>query len=200
MGRSAAVAPACRARSCSSVPSRTIAGRARRTVARVASVERPLPVDRNSVDPLTEGLSTEAHVPGQIWTVHSPAQLQAALDTHSDQLCVLMCKSKACRPCKMFMKKYMDIAERFPNLVLLQVLGDESPDTRKLMVSMKVKVTPTFALYRGGSQVETVTGVSEVKLLRALVDRMTPQELEGHEEDVFELEAAEREMAAQEAK
>jgi thioredoxin-like negative regulator of GroEL len=97
------------------------------------------------------------------------------------------------------MKKYIDITERFPSLVLLQILGDENAETRKLMVSMKVKVTPTFAVYRGGSQVDTVTGVSEVKLLRALVDRMTPRELEGHEEDVFELEAAERELAAQEA-
>jgi hypothetical protein len=38
--------------------------------------------------------------PTQVWTVHSPQQLQAALQLHSQQLCVLMCKSKACRPCK----------------------------------------------------------------------------------------------------
>jgi len=93
----------------------------------------------------------------------------------------------------------MDIAERFPGVLLLQIFGDESPDTRKLMVSMKVKVTPTFALYRGGGQVGTVTGVSDVKLLRAIVDAMSQEELEGHEEDVFELEAAEKEAAAAEA-
>lgn len=40
----------------------------------------------------------------------------------------------------MFLKKYMDIASRFPDTVLLQILGDESAETRKLMVSMKVKV------------------------------------------------------------
>jgi hypothetical protein len=175
------------------------------------------------------------------------------------------------------MKKYMDIAQRFPGAVLMQLYGDESADTRKLMVSMKVKVrrgrkdqgggsgrggdgrgasrcrrrpsarafgsvgrqgrdsssrapagqqgggaqrllqgraahthppasthppaqvTPTFALYRGGEQVGTVTGVSDAKLLRAMVDAMTPAELEGHEEDVFELEAAEKELAEQEA-
>lgn len=38
------------------------------------------------------------------------------------------------------MKKYMEIAEKFPGVVCLQIFGDESPDTRKLMVSMKVKV------------------------------------------------------------
>lgn len=60
-------------------------------------------------------------------------------------------------------------------------------------------MTPTFALFRGGQQVATVTGVSEAKLLRGMVDVMTPQELEGHEEDIFELEAAEKEEAAAEA-
>lgn len=39
-----------------------------------------------------------------------------------------------------FMKKYMHIAESFPEVVLLQMFGDESQETRKLMVSMKVKV------------------------------------------------------------
>jgi hypothetical protein len=39
-----------------------------------------------------------------------------------------------------FMKKYMYIAEQWPDVVLLQIFGDESPDTRKMMVSMKVKV------------------------------------------------------------
>jgi hypothetical protein len=38
--------------------------------------------------------------PAQVWTIHSPTQLQAALDRHGDKLCVLMCKSKSCRPCK----------------------------------------------------------------------------------------------------
>ena len=44
------------------------------------------------------------------------------------------------RTTPVFMKKYMDIAQRFPGVVLMQVYGDESPETRKLMVSMKVKV------------------------------------------------------------
>ena len=39
-----------------------------------------------------------------------------------------------------FLKVYMDIARRFPEAVLMQILGDESPDTRRLMVKMKVKV------------------------------------------------------------
>lgn len=128
--------------------------------------------------------------------MHSPQQLDAALAAHAGGLCVLMCKSKTCRPCKAFLKKYAAIAERFPRLVAMQILGDESAETRKLMMSMKVKVTPTFMIYRGGERAATVTGVSETKLLRALVDLMTPEELAGHEEDVFELEAAEREEAA----
>lgn len=181
------------------VPSRVARPRPARFNARVASVERPVAIDRPTVDPVSEGWSTEEHVPGQIWTIHSSQQLQEVLQTHSQQLAVLMCKSKTCRPCKMFMKKYMEIAEKLPGVVCLQIFGDESPDTRKMMVSMKVKVTPTFALYRGGEAVGTTTGVSDVKLLRAIFERLTPQELEGLQDEVFELEAAERELAEQEA-
>jgi hypothetical protein len=36
----------------------------------------------------------------QLWTLHSPQQLDAVLERHRGQLAVLMCKSKACRPCK----------------------------------------------------------------------------------------------------
>jgi hypothetical protein len=38
------------------------------------------------------------------------------------------------------MKKYVAAAERFPGAVMMQIYGDESPETRKLMVTMKVKV------------------------------------------------------------
>lgn len=61
------------------------------------------------------------------------------------------------------------------------------------------QVTPTFQLYRGGERAATVTGVSEVKLLRGIVDRMTADELAPHAEDLLELEVAERELAEQEA-
>jgi hypothetical protein len=73
------------------------------------------------------------------------------------------------------------------------------PQTPSLDPCVRPQVTPTFALYRGGSQVGTVTGVSDVKLLRGIVDALSAAELAGHEEDVFELETAENELAAQEA-
>ena len=91
------------------------------------------------------------------------------------------------------MKKYISMASRFPDVACMQLYGDESPDTRRMMVTMKVKVTPTFFLYRGGEVVGTVTGVDENKLLRAMVDKFTPEELAAHAEDVAALEAAEKE-------
>lgn len=166
--------------------------RATFTAARVAPQASAL-ADRqmNSLDPLSAEWSSEEHVPGQVWTVHSPQQLQEVLDKHAQQLVVLMCKSKTCRPCKTFMKKYMAVAQRYQDVLLLQIFGDESADTRKLMVTMKVKMTPTFELYRGGGSIGRVTGVSELKLQRAIVDAMTPAEHEAHAGDIADLEAAE---------
>lgn len=106
------------------------------------------------------------------------------LNQHPDQLAVLMCKSKACRPCKMFLRKYMRLAERFPEVLMLDIYGDESPGTRKSMMEWQVKVTPTFRMYRGTDLVDISTGINEKKLGRALLAHLFPAELAQHEADI----------------
>ena len=61
-----------------------------------------------------------------------------------------------------------------------------------------LQVTPTFTLYRGGggAPLATVTGPHETRLLRALVDALSPEERAAHAGDVAELEAAEAADAA----
>lgn len=51
----------------------------------------------------------EAWAPGRLLTVKSPAQFAALQAEHPEKLIVLMCKSHACRPCKMFTRKYLSI-------------------------------------------------------------------------------------------
>lgn len=67
------------------------------------------------------------------------------------------------------MSTYHSFAERFADSVLLEVVGDESPELRKLMKTWEVKVTPTFRLLRDGQLVETVTGTGNSKLLKAIL-------------------------------
>ncbi|EIE19106.1 thioredoxin-like protein [Coccomyxa subellipsoidea C-169] len=106
--------------------------------------------------------------------VHSALELEDKLQRHDGKLVVLMCKAASCRPCKMFARKYQRMAAEFSTqgAVFLEILGDESADTRKLMISMQIRVTPTFCLFRGTEVVQTVTGVNAENLQNAVREQL----------------------------
>lgn len=104
-----------------------------------------------------------------VTTIHSSAELDEQLEKAGSNLTVLMCKARSCRPCKMFGRKYSRIAESYPMTSFLEVIGDESADTRKMMIERQVKVTPTFMLFRNNELVHTVSGINDSNL-RAAVD------------------------------
>jgi thioredoxin-like negative regulator of GroEL len=89
----------------------------------------------------------------------------------------------------MFARKYSRIAEKVPEVVFLDVIGDENDNTRRMMIQQKVKATPTFQLYRGGELVDTVTGTNDKKLTREVVTHMTPEEQAAHPEEMALLAA-----------
>jgi hypothetical protein len=99
----------------------------------------------------------------------------------------------------MFLRKYTRLAERFPEVLMLEVYGDESPNTRKTMMEWQVKVTPTFRMYRGTDYVDTTTGTNDKKLGRALLAHLFPAELAQHEADIkdFMEEELDQPVAAQ---
>ena len=77
--------------------------------------------------------------------IHGPEDLEAALAAASDaSVVVLMAKSASCRPCKMFQRKYQRLAASTPNTTFLLITGDESKETRGMMMAMAVKVTFFF--------------------------------------------------------
>lgn len=102
--------------------------------------------------------------------IHGPEELDAILSAYPERLVVLQCKASSCRPCKMFARKYGRLAAATPDAVFLVITGDESAETRAMMMAMKVRVTPTFFVYRGGEIVKTATGVNENNLKAALDD------------------------------
>jgi hypothetical protein len=63
---------------------------------------------RTSLDPMAAAWE-EAWAPGRLLTVKSPEQFAQLQAEHPEKLIVLMCKSHACRPCKMFTRKYLSI-------------------------------------------------------------------------------------------
>lgn len=104
----------------------------------------------------------------QVTTIHSSAEFNSILDQNPDKLVVLMAKARGCRPCKMFSRKYARIADAYKDVLFLEIIGDESKDTRSLMIKMQVQVTPTFRLYRQGHCVHSHGGISDTNLTNAL--------------------------------
>ena len=43
-----------------------------------------------------------------------------------------------CRPCKAFMSTYIELANRFPDYSMLDIVGDENNATKKMMMDLKV--------------------------------------------------------------
>lgn len=90
-------------------------------------------------------------------------------------------------------------AQRFSDCILAEIYGDETPDTRKMMMKMDVRVTPTFRMYRQGDCVNVVTGTNEKKLMRGILSAMTAAELAAHEQeiaDTMSFDEAEQPVAA----
>ena len=67
-----------------------------------------------------------------------------------------------------FTRRYQRLAEKHTECDFLSMYGDETPATRKLMMEMEVKVTPTFMLYRGGQRVHSLCGINEDNLKSAI--------------------------------
>eukprot|EP00983_Pelagomonas_calceolata_P109407 1159554-Pelagomonas_calceolata.AAC.6 len=83
-----------------------------------------------------DAMRCRAYQPGKTFAIHSPEQFKTVVDSYSrDQgkLVILEAKSSHCRPCKKFASTYLQLAQRFKDCVFLEVVGDESPVTRRMM-------------------------------------------------------------------
>lgn len=66
----------------------------------------------------------------------------------------------------MFSRKYARAAQQYTDAVFLEIIGDETKDTRGMMIDMSIKVTPTFVLFRAGERVHSHGGINETNLHR----------------------------------
>jgi hypothetical protein len=106
-----------------------------------------------------------AWTPGKVHTVHSPQEFKAfVLERSGERPVVLMCKAQGCRPCKVFSRTYVRWAEANPEIICLDVIGDESKALRRMMILLDVKMTPSFFAYRYSDQIEAHSGNSDEKL------------------------------------
>ncbi|EFN51580.1 hypothetical protein CHLNCDRAFT_140076 [Chlorella variabilis] len=109
---------------------------------------------------------SEEELNSPVSLVHSPEEFQALMAANKDKMVVLMCKATHCRPCKLFARKYAAAAAQYSDALFTEIYGDETKATRQMMIDMKVRVTPTFAIFRGGEKVHSHGGINETNLHR----------------------------------
>ncbi|GMH44994.1 hypothetical protein BSKO_12951 [Bryopsis sp. KO-2023] len=139
-------------------------------------VARGLASDETDADvPLKDRIS-----PGNVVRLYSPDELDEAIEMFTDKVVVVQCKAKTCRPCMAFAKRYLRLADSYQDIAFFELYGDQNKESRKLMMTFGVKATPTFRIYLNGELQDTVVGINQKKVTKAI---LTPAGLWVEEED-----------------
>ena len=70
--------------------------------------------------------------------LHSSQEFQDVIEQNPGRLIVFMCKAQGCRPCKMFSRKFQRMAEQFDDAIFLDIMGDETKDTRVSLCDLNI--------------------------------------------------------------
>lgn len=108
--------------------------------------------------------------------VHSPQEFQDLMKANPGKLTILMAKAAGCRPCRAFAKHYYAAAKHYSDSVFVEILGDESLDNRGMMKELKIKVTPTFVLFRNGESVHQHGGINQKNFHTAIQEQLGAEE------------------------
>ncbi|KAG2453762.1 hypothetical protein HYH02_001973 [Chlamydomonas schloesseri] len=155
------------------LPGRQVCAHSARTLRPLRLAPRSLAdAPRQSVDPLANKPRAAGPTAGSVYPIYTPEEVEAILNANKEKLVIVMCKASHCKPCKAFMPKYQRMAEILTDSLLLELTGDQSPETKKLMVSWGIKSTPTFRMYRNGEVVASATGARENKVLPVLIEAL----------------------------
>lgn len=67
----------------------------------------------------------------------------------------------------MVLPKYVELSEKYPKVVFLKCIGDETPDAGALMKREGVRSVPCFHFWKDGQRVEVINGarIDEVETL-----------------------------------
>jgi thioredoxin 1 len=90
--------------------------------------------------------------------VTSIAGLDQIVSTAGNKLVVVDYSTTWCGPCKLVLPKYMELSDKFANVIFLKCIGDASTEASALMKREGVRSVPTFHMWKAGSRVDVVNG------------------------------------------
>lgn len=127
----------------------------------------PSPATKSTDQPAFDAAA--AWQPGTVFDVTHPSQFKAfGQQVSHERPVLLMCKAQACRPCKVFSRTYERYAAANPAVAFLSVVGDASPELRRMMILLKIGSTPSFVMFKDEQLVHQHSGRSDEKLDEAL--------------------------------
>ena len=103
--------------------------------------------------------------------VTSIAGLDQIVSTAGNKLVVVDYSTTWCGPCKLVLPKYMELSDKFANVIFLKCIGDASTEASALMKREGVRSVPTFHMWKAGSRVDVVNGarIEEVQQILSLL-------------------------------
>ena len=90
--------------------------------------------------------------------VTSIAGLDQIVSSAGNKLVVVDYSTTWCGPCKLVLPKYMELSDKFANVIFLKCIGDASTEASALMKREGVRSVPTFHMWKAGSRVDVVNG------------------------------------------
>jgi len=108
----------------------------------------------------------------EVKDISSTEEFNAALDGAGDALTVVDYSTSWCGPCKIIAPKFEEFSDKYKDVVFLKVMGDSSPAADKLMRSQGVRALPSFHFWKGGKQIDSISGAKTQALQDAIEANM----------------------------
>jgi thioredoxin 1 len=102
-------------------------------------------------------------VPGNVKVVHNMEEFNVALK--SSELVIADFYATWCPPCKTAAPVYGRLSLEYTNVSFIKCDVDEGKD---VSAANKISAMPTFKLFKGGKEVETVQGFREANIIEML--------------------------------
>ena len=104
------------------------------------------------------GHSAKSSIKMAVAEVTSTTALDKEVEAAGDKLVVIDYSTTWCGPCKIALPKFVDLSEKYENVVFLKCVGDTSTEASQLMKREGVRSVPSFHFWKGGVKVEVVNG------------------------------------------
>ncbi len=92
---------------------------------------------------------------GKVLHLADLGSLNGTINSNKDKLVVIDFTASWCGPCQRVAPKFVDMSEKYQNVVFVKVDVDEAPDCAE---AFDVNCMPTFVFLKGGNKVHRIEG------------------------------------------